>query len=459
MHRCGFPALVPRERLVNPKVLVVDDEPATLFGFNRYLSKAGYDIRQASSLAQAREETAAQRFDAVLLDLMLPDGNGIDWIEGLRREFPDIAIIVITGAGDIPLAVDAMRRGADNFLSKPVSLPDLDVFLRKSLEVGTLRRRSLVQERLSKHARPSFGVSPAMKKVREFASAAAESDTTVLLTGETGTGKGIMARWIHENSTRRSGPFVEINCSSLRGELLASELFGHAKGAFTSAVQDKQGLIEVADGGTLFLDEIGDMDLSVQSQFLKVIEDKTFRRLGEVTSRQSNFRLIAATNRELIEETRKGTFRSDLFYRLNIFPLIIPPLRSRMEDLPGLIKEILAQLGAQTDEVSPEVMELLRQYPWPGNIRELRNILERALIMSGGRSVSREHIPISEPSLPTVSAQAPDDAPSLEKLEERYIMQVIQQSRGDLQEAAVILNMSRATLYRRLKKFRESVPE
>lgn len=441
---------------MNPKVLVVDDELATLFGLDRYLKKAGYDITQAATLAEARDAVAAQRFDAVLLDIILPDGNGMDWIPALRDSFPDIAIIMITGAGDIPLAVDAMRRGADNFLSKPVSPSDLDVFLRKSLELGSLRRKSLAAQRLVKPVQPYFGNSDGMAKVREFAAAAAESDSSVLLSGETGTGKGLLAKWIHEHGLNVSGPFVEINCSGLRGELLASELFGHVKGAFTSAVQDKQGLIEVADRGTLFLDEIGDMDIAVQAQFLKVIEDRTFRRLGDVTPRRSNFRLITATNKNLDAETEGGGFRRDLFYRLNVFPIHIPPLRTRVGDIPGLVDDILLQLGAGMTEISPGVMELLKEYSWPGNVRELRNVLERALILSRGGRIAREHVPFLHRHSEELPGKTDPHAVSLDMIEEHYINKVLEQFQGDVDQAAQALNMSRATLYRKLKKFRDA---
>jgi DNA-binding NtrC family response regulator len=363
--------------------------------------------------------------------------------------YPDVPLIIISGYGDIPIAVEAMRKGADNFLTKPVNMEDLDVFLRKSLELGTLRRRNLTSQRLERKDKIYFGESPAMKEIMTLASLAAAKDTPVLLTGETGSGKGVLARWLHDHSPRSSAPFVEVNCSNLRGDLLASELFGHARGAFTNAVHDRQGLIEVADGGTLFLDEISDMDIGVQAQFLKVIEEKQYRRLGEVKLRRSEFRLISATNRDLREEVEQGRFRKDLYFRINVFRVVIPPLRERTEDIPELVFNIIGKIGSPDIEVSDEAMELLKGYPWPGNVRELRNILERALLLSRGKLLKVEHFSSLE-----CDRFRPDknDASKLEDIEEEHILTVIRRSSGDVRKAAESLGISRATLYRKLKK-------
>lgn len=436
---------------MNPRILLIDDEEGTRFGFSRYLSKAGYSIQEATCLAEARDAVASQRFDAALLDLKLPDGNGLDWIIELRENHPDMAIIVITGYGDIPVAVEAMRRGADNFLTKPVNLVDLDVFLRKSLELGTLRRKHLAEQRLIKKDQLYFGESPAMKNVLSLVSLAAGIDSTVLFMGETGSGKGVLAKWLHDHSLRRSNPFVEVNCSNLRGELLASELFGHTKGAFTSAVQDRQGLIEVADGGTLFLDEISDMDVGVQAQFLKVIEEKKYRRLGEVKLRSSEFRLICATNRDLLEETRQGRFRKDLYFRINVLPIVIPSLRERPEDIPGLCLNILKGLRSSQTELSDEVMNLLKSYTWPGNIRELRNVLERALLLAQGKPLTPEYFQGLGSS--NLFLESTANVNNLEDIEKNHIKTVIKHCGGDTRKASDILGISRATLYRKLKKF------
>jgi DNA-binding NtrC family response regulator len=438
---------------VTPNILLIEDDEGTRFGFSKYLSKAGYAVREAACLAEAQEALLAQRFDAILLDLNLPDGSGLEWISGFRMSYPDIPLIIISGHGDVPIAVEAMRMGADNFLTKPVNMEDLDVFLRKSLELGTLRRRNLTSQRLEKKDKIYFGESPVMKEVMALASLAAAKDAPVLLMGETGSGKGVLARWLHDHSSRSSAPFVELNCSNLRGDLLASELFGHARGAFTTAVQDRQGLIEVADGATLFLDEISDMDIGVQAQFLKVIEEKQYRRLGEVKLRRSEFRLICATNRGLREEAEQGRFRKDLYFRINVFPIVIPPLRERPEDLPELVSNIMKKIGPPDAEISHDAMELLKGYPWPGNVRELRNILERALLLSHGQLLEAEHFSSLE-----CDQFLPDGntANKLEDIEEEHIRSVIRKSAGDVRMAAESLGISRATLYRKLKKFHKN---
>ncbi len=432
------------------RVLIIDDDPGIRFGFSRYLSKTGYDIACASCLAEGRDALTSEQFDAVLLDLNLPDGSGLPWIDDVKTAQPDIAIVVVTGIGDVPTAVEAMHRGADNFLTKPVNMAELDIFLKKSLEVGTLRRTKSVNQRLLKRDRPFFGNSNALTDALDLAKVASENESVVLLQGETGTGKGVFARWIHEQGHRKDAPFVEINCSSLKGDLLASELFGHVRGAFTTAVQDRPGLIEVANGGTLFLDEIGDMDLSVQAHLLKVIEEKSYRRLGEVKIRKSNFRLVCATNKDLTKEAEAGRFRQDLFYRIYVFPIVIPPLREQPGDIPGFTSHFLDLLNAPQINISPDAMELLIAYPWPGNIRELRNVLERALLLSRGGPLSREHFP----GLRNSGTHHPREAAGQElgNLESDHIRKVLNSVAGDTAKAAAALGISRATLYRRLKK-------
>lgn len=427
---------------MRPLVLVVDDDDAVQFAFSRYLSRTGYDVAAAGSLKEARELLSSRPLDGILLDLNLPDGNGIDWIAEARAERPDVALIVITGLGDIPTAVEAMRRGADHFLTKPVDMAELEISLKKAIEFGSLRRDHYVLERLAKKGRPFFGTGPGMQNVQRLASIACDNDSILMISGETGTGKGMLAKWIHDGSRRGNAPFVEVNCSGLRGDLLASELFGHAKGAFTSASQDRVGLIEYADKGTLFLDEIGDMDMLVQAQLLKVIEERQFRRLGEVKTRQSNFRLICATNKDLAEETRAGSFRQDLYYRIFVFPVVIPPLRARAEDLEALIRHFLDQMNMGHLKVPGAVLEKMRVYHWPGNIREMKNVIERAVLLSGGSSLMAEHFFIE----PRASACVPAAQ------EDRLIDDAIRKSGGNMAKAARSLGISRATLYRKMNR-------
>jgi DNA-binding NtrC family response regulator len=439
--------------MVKPRILLVDDDLSTQFGFLKYFTTTGYVIFTASSLDEARKACLSRFFDALFLDLKLPDGDGIEWIPDLREKYPDLAIIVITGAGGIPIAVEAMRRGADHFLTKPVNLAELEVFLKKSLELSSLKRKNSAQQRLARHVEPYFGNSPSMKKTMELASLASQTRTPVLILGETGTGKGVMAQWIHDHGPRASAPFVDLSCSGFRGELLASELFGHTKGAFTSAVKDQQGLLEIADGGTLFLDEIGDMNLGIQAQFLKVIEAGQYRRLGEVIVRKSDFRLICATNKNLTEDVAQRRFRDDLFYRINVFPIHLPPLRERIEDLKVLVLHLLKSAGEPLQEPSPEIMQFLEAYSWPGNIRELKNVLERALLLAGGSPLSQEHFPGLGPI--HCSAERSPTILHLNQLEQEHIKSVLGRFGGDTEKAAQALGISRAAIYRKLEKYRK----
>lgn len=434
-------------------ILLVDDEPATRFGFCRYLNKAGYEIRAVATLAEAREAISSKPYDVVILDMQLPDGNGMDWIGELRQSHPDSAVVVITAFGDIPIAVEAMKRGADQFLTKPVDMSELEIFLHKGLELKTLRHGSAVRRRLArKEAVPFWGESAQVKKLMALAETAAKNDSVVMIRGETGTGKGVLARWIHEHSVRNATPFVDVNCSSLKGELLASELFGHARGAFTSAVDEKQGLVEIADGASLFLDEIGDMDITVQAQFLKVIEEKRFRRVGEVKTRTSEFRLICATHHDIEQQSKEGKFRQDLYFRINVFPIDMPPLREMREDIPGLVLHLLRGHVSHDVAVPADVMGLLVAYPWPGNVRELKNVLERALLLSGGTELSTQHFPglVYAASVP----QNVSNPLSIAGAEEKQIRAALEKFDGDTSKAAEALGISRATIYRKMKKLK-----
>ena len=440
---------------MKPRILLIEDCAATRFGFVRYFSKEGFTISEAASLAEAGEAVASQRFDAVILDITLPDGSGIDFIDSLRLNDPCIPIIVITGAGDIPLAVDAMRRGADNFLTKPVDNAALAEFLGKTLEIGVLKKRLAARQRLETREEIFFGKDPVMREVIELARIAATSDGPVLISGETGTGKGMLAKWMHRHGRRSQGEFVEVNCSCLRGEMLAREIFGNARGAYTSADQERKGLLDIADRGTFFLDEIGDMGTDVQAQFLKVLEDKTYRRLGDVKLLRSDFRLVCATHREIGALLRQGLFRQDLMYRINLMVIRIPPLRERMDDLPELAIHLLRALECSETVIGDDVLKMLKNYAWPGNIRELKNVLERALLLSRGETLR----PLHFSGLGSEhQAQEMLRSRTAQEVEKSHIVTVLEQVGGNIEEAARSLNLSRATLYRRLKQFREEQP-
>jgi len=437
---------------MKPKILLVDDEAGTRFGFVRYLSASGYDAIPAEDLASAERLLASQKFDAVIIDINLPDGSGLDLIEKIREENPGGAIIVITGAGDIPLAVDAMRKGADNFLLKPVDMQGLDLFLKKSLEVGVIRKLHTSRQRLEKQEDIQIGKSPGMKEVAEFARLAAENNSPVLITGETGTGKGVIAKWIHSHSKRGPFAFVDVNCSGLKGDLLARELFGNIRGAYTSADRDRDGLLDVADRGSLFLDEIGEMETVVQAQFLKVLEEKKYRRLGDTKLQQSDFRLICATNKHLDQEMQEGRFRSDLYYRIHLFSIHVPPLRERLDDLPELARYLLKTCTSAKIGITDQAVKLLQTYPWPGNVRELKNAIERATILSQGRMLDVEHFSWLKS---VVSAMPTGPTQTLEEIERVHVASALERCNGDVTKASKLLGLSRATLYRKIKEIKE----
>lgn len=435
---------------MSAKILLVDDDESIQFSLSRFLNAQSYLVRAVGSLAEAKKSIAQSDFDAVLLDMKLPDGSGLEFVQELREFQPSTAIILITAFGDIALAVQAMQSGADNFLTKPVRLNELEVFLKKSIEIKNLRQKQIGNQRLKVNIQPFFGPHPLTQKVLQLATFATRHDFTVLLNGETGTGKGILARWIHDLSPRKDKTFVEVNCASLKDDLLASELFGHARGSFTSAVQDKQGLIEVADGGTLFLDEISSMNLNIQSQLLKVIEEKSFRRVGETKVRSSDFRLVCASNRNLQQEVAEERFRNDLLFRINIFSIELPPLREIKENIPGLTQHILQEFNYPYRSISPEVLTLLSGYSWPGNIREMKNVIERALILSDHEPLAPNHFQ----GLQNRQAfSVPTEVRTLEKMEAEYIRYVYEYYRGDTVQAASALGISRPTLYRKLKQY------
>ncbi len=440
---------------MKPNVLLIEDNAATRFGFVRYFSKDGYDIFEASNLSEGAIALATRRFDILILDINLPDGSGIDFIDTARANDPCIPIIVITGEGDIPLAVEAMQRGADNFMTKPVDNTALSVFMRKTLEIGILKRQQSTRKRLEKKDGFFIGENGTIRELHALAIAAGASDIPVLLTGETGTGKGMLAKWIHQQGSRAANECVELNCSGLRGEMLSREIFGNARGAFTSADQDRKGLLDIADRGTLFLDEIGDMSIDVQAQFLKVLEDKSYRRLGDVKLLRSNFRLICATHHELGSLVSSGQFRQDLMFRINMMTIHLPPLRDRLDDLPALAAHLLRSLGSTAAVLSDEVMKLLHEYPWPGNIRELKNVLERALLLTPhGATLRQAHFL----SLINNRVQLPNqNQKTVQEVEEAHIRTVLDQTGNDIEKAAKSLNISRATLYRRLKQINANI--
>jgi len=447
---------------VSRSILLVDDDPEILTMLGRFFERRGWAVGRASDAATAAESYDRDRPDLVLLDLNLPGSiGGLKLLEVLRARDPDAAVIMLTGHADIETAVEAMRLGAENFLTKPVELAHLEASTERAFEKVELRRRNrFLTERLVPETEPAaLGRSPAMREIGRQLQILAENDTTVLLLGETGTGKGYLAQLLHARSKRAGAPFIEINCAGLSATFLDSELFGHEKGAFTDAKEQKRGLFEVADGGTLFLDEIGDLAPDLQPKLLKVLESRRFRRLGGTREIDVDVRLIAATNQNLEDSVRAGRFREDLFYRLAVLPVRLPALRERgRDDIADLALRILVdlrrKLGRGPARIAPEAIDLMASYPWPGNIRELRNVLERVVLLAGNpEELLPGHLPPEMMSGRDPFATGAEAELTLEEVERRHIARALSHNGGNRSKTARSLGISRATLYEKLHRY------
>jgi two-component system response regulator HydG len=439
-------------------LLLVDDDESVLRSMGDYFERIGYEVWRESTGEQAVDTFLRVRPDVVLLDLHLPDTNGLTVLERLRQDRG--AVILLTGQGDIETAVRAMQLGAENFLTKPVDMSHLAAAIARVSEKVRLSRQNARLRALDHEGEGtgSLGVSPPMQELaRQVQLLAASERSTVLLQGESGTGKGWVARVIHNLSPRSGGPFVEVNCAGLSATFLDSELFGHEKGAYTDAKERKIGLFELSDRGTIFLDEIGELTPELQPKLLKVLETKTFRRLGGTRELTVDVRLVAATNRDLVHEVEAGRFREDLYYRLNVMPLMLPPVRDRSrEDRLDLITRILTDLKTQLPgcpaECSSDVLDRLLSAAWPGNVREMRNVLERAMILARGHAtIGVEHLP------PDLRQRSPTDrryqAQSLSEVERQHIERTLRHHGGNRTRAAIELGISRATLINKIKAY------
>ena len=445
----------------NPKILVVDDEGSIRFALRDFLDTGGYDVVEAESLAQAEQVFRESRPDVSVLDYGLPDGNALQLLPRLRALDPTAPVIVLTGQGTIDLAVRAIQEGADHFLVKPVELPTLLVILERLIEQQRANRRRLAGEAhpgRTGTVDPFLGSGAAMARLAEHARRVAEADSPVLILGETGAGKGVLARWLHDHGMRSAEAFVDLNCAGLARDLLESELFGHVKGAFTGAVSTKAGMLEVAHRGTVFLDEIGDVDPLVQPKLLKVVEERRFRRVGEVNDRVVDLRLIAATSHDLTGLVNQGKFRSDLYFRISTLPLRVPALRERRDDIPQLAGQMLERLGAERGReltLTTAAVEQLQNYSWPGNVRELRNVLERAVLLSGKSNLGPAdlHFDAVVPTGATPPAAAGESGESLTlaQLERQHIERVLRECDGRVADAAARLDVPRSSLYQKLK--------
>jgi NtrC-family two-component system response regulator AlgB len=439
-------------------LLLIDDESSLRRTLRTALESMRHRVAEAASADQALHLLRKQQFDAAFLDLRLGREAGMDLLPLLLREDPRLAVIVITAHATIPSAVEAMRAGAFDYLPKPFTPDQLRLVLERWRQVHALRNRLANLEEQMRSTTPEMDLhthEPAMQQALDLAFQVAPSEATVLLSGESGTGKGVLARAIHERSSRANNPFVVVHCPSLSGELLESELFGHVKGAFTGAVRDTEGKVAAAEGGTLFFDEIGDVPPTVQPKLLRLLQDRGYERVGETTVWIANVRILAATNRDLAAEVAAGRFREDLFYRLNVIDIELPPLRQRPRDILPLAEHLLAFFARQTGKAirsfAPATQSALLQHKWPGNIRELRNAIERGVILANGTVLECIHLPgqVGNPPPPRVEVGG---AVTLDALEADHIRCVLAKS-PSLEEAAATLGIDPSTLYRKRKRY------
>ena len=453
---------------IRARLLVVDDDPVTLDLLKEVLSQEGYDVAVALGGEEAIARGMDSFFDIVITDVRMGDKDGLEVLRAFKKFAPDTTVIMITAFGSIETAIEAIREGAFDYISKPFKLDEIKLTIQRAFEQRRLLNENKFyrQELLSKYQfKNVIGRTPQMFQVYKTIAKVADTKSTVLLCGETGTGKELVARSIHFNSPRNDRPFIPVDCASLVETLLETELFGHMRGAFTGAVHAKKGLIEEADEGTLFLDEVSNISLSVQAKLLRFLQEHEIKRVGGTESVYVDVRVIAATNQELEPLIKEGRFREDLFYRLNVVSITLPPLRERKDDIALLANHFLQkwseEYGKLISHISPEVLEVLTRYSWPGNIRELENTIERALILSVHPIILPEDLPKklldsvtgkrAEPS--EIAGELTQEKPlSLRDVEKSYVLKVLQETKGNKTKAAEILGITRATLYQIIEK-------
>jgi DNA-binding NtrC family response regulator len=452
---------------LEPSVLIVEDENLIRWSLGQAFAESGFRAEQAADAAQALEAAAREAPDVVLLDYRLPDQDGIFVLRELRKLAPDLPVIMITAHASISGAVEAIKEGAYDYISKPFEIEDVIQTVRRALEIGRLREELARQrERTEKEAGVFDMVarSPAMLQVLRLVDRVASSEaSTILLLGESGVGKGLVARALHDRSAGTARPFMHITCTALTETLLESELFGHEKGSFTDAKVLKKGLFEIADGGTVFLDEIADLSPGLQGKLLRFLEDRVFRRVGGIRDIRVSVRIVAATNKNMAEEVAAGRFRNDLYFRLRVIPIEIPPLRERREDIEPLARRFLARYNAefhkQLDGFEPRALELMRNFRWPGNVRELRNAIERAVLLSDGTALTVDDLPpeIRASEIRTKQSDSGFRIPAaglvLEDLERDLVRQALEMAKGNRTHAARLLGMNRDQIRYRIEKF------
>jgi DNA-binding NtrC family response regulator len=459
--------LFPLDRLLIPadlvsmskkRILIGEDDSSIRSALSEFLQANNYQVAEANTCEAIRQSFRTSAPDAAILDYSLPDGTALDLLPNLRQSYSSVPLIVLTGNGTIELAVQAMKEGAEQFLTKPVQMSAIAVVLERALKNQRNYRKQLAGKAKEKRdsVDPFVGVSKAIQQVAEEAERVSNSHCPVLIAGETGSGKGVLARWIHDHSPRAEEPFVDMNCAGFGKELLESELFGHEPGAFTGAVSRKLGLLEVAQKGTVFLDEIGDMDVQIQPKLLKILEEKQFRRLGDVQERQLDIRLIAASHADLLQLIRDKRFRSDLYFRVSTVVIRMPALRERAEDIPLLAHHFFQRMAVDMGRIhltlSERTLEALTTYSWPGNIRELKNVMERAVLLAGGDTIQPRDLRLE------LAARLPEEAAdesllTLGEAQKLHIERALTTERWNVARAATRLGITRSSLYNKIKSF------
>jgi DNA-binding NtrC family response regulator len=446
------------------RVLVVDDERPIRFLMEKELPRAGCLVTCAENGEDALERLRTQEFDVVLMDLKMPGIGGLEALRRIRESGASAEVVVLTGHPDVTTAIEAMKLGAYDYLTKPFKLAEVEIVLRRAAERRRLTQENTALRRMvAQRGQPPLvlGESRAMAAVLATVERIAAADANVLIEGESGTGKGLIAQTIHQQSRRAQGPFLAINCSGFQDQLLESELFGHEKGAFTGAVTLKQGLFEVADRGTLFLDEVAEMSPAMQAKLLQVLDSREFRRVGGTRLHRADVRIVAATNKPMQQEVEASRFREDLYYRLNVVNILVPPLRERREDIPVLAEHFLARFQASAGvrkSLSPGARQSLIEYPWPGNVRELSNIIERLVILAPGGVIGADALPANIRSPRPGAPEAPPGPVSLAEMERLHIARVLRETGGKKMQAARLLAIDLKTLNKKIRDYRIDLP-
>lgn len=447
-------------------IVVVDDDPEMLSMVHDHLKRSGYQVRAFGSSSDAIKYLSSGNLDALgtellLTDLRMPELDGLDLLQQVRRLPNQFPVIIMTAFATVDTAVEGLRRGAFDYITKPFKLNELSLTVERALSFYRLKVQNQV---LSAELRKSWGFqdiigkSAAMKSIFDLIERVSSASSSILITGESGSGKEVVARAIHHRSPRSQKPFVAINCTAIPEDLLESELFGHIKGSFTGATGDKKGLFEEADGGTLFLDEIGDMNIALQAKLLRVLQDRTIKPVGSTQNKNIDVRVIAATHKDLKKSILNGTFREDLYYRLAVIPIVVPPLRHRSEDIPLLAHHFLrkysAANGGKNVGFSQAALQKLLTLSWPGNVRELENMVERLVVLARGSQIDATDIPdVEQTSSEHFFGQTTENSPTLEDLEKRYIQLILEKTGGKKEKAAQILGINRRTLYRKEREY------